>query len=55
MLDKRAELNIVILGYLIIHWFGKTLISRAMTLQSVLLASTPGLAFYIMEDSHGLK
>lgn len=53
MLQKGTELNIVTLGYLIRHWFGKTLISKAMTLQSVILARTHRLAFYTMEDSHG--
>lgn len=55
MLQKRTELNIVTLSYLIKHWFGKTLISKAMTLQSVVLARTQRLAFYTMKDSHGLK
>lgn len=55
MLQKKTALNIVTLGYLIRRSFVKTLISKAMTLQSVVLARTHRLALYTIENSYRLK
>lgn len=49
---KRTALNIVTLGYLIRRSFVKTFISKAMTLQSVVLARTHRLAFCTTERIH---